>query len=71
MEPTNEDRADWAEDALEYYSERVGDTAEEQPTAVVDLLGDLMHFCNRRGFNFSTLLATAEMHYDAETEEEA
>lgn len=77
-EGMNEDRADWAEDALNTFANEHGETLEPGATAaeiaemttqnLADLLADLAHFCDRHNVSFSQCLNTAEMHYDAETD---
>jgi hypothetical protein len=79
-EYTNDDRAEWARSAanaftLETYGGRRFEDLhpEDQYTAVQDLLTDLMHLVDRipAAPPFDTLLASAEMHYEAELAEEA
>lgn len=43
VEPTNTDRAEWAEEALQVFMKRTGSDID---TAVGDLLADLMHWCD-------------------------
>ncbi|MDE2101017.1 MAG: hypothetical protein KGL39_27470 [Patescibacteria group bacterium] len=35
----------------------------------MDLLGDMMHLCDRTGFSFESILERAREHYAAETQE--
>ncbi len=42
-------------------------TGTDWDDAVCDLLGDLMHFCDRAGFGFVHELERARMHYESET----
>ena len=65
--PTNENRANWAENAINNYCQETGD--DDTETGMTDLLADMMHLCDRDGFDFSTSLARAEMHYLEEKEE--
>ena len=64
-ERTNADRANDAETALAAHAELVGN--DEQPTAIVDLLTDLMHLCDEQSLNFDNLLGTARNHHSHET----
>jgi hypothetical protein len=66
----NDDRAEWADRAIESFRVATGTDREE---ALSDLLCDLMHLCDRDSHlgNFDTQLERARMHYDAETGGEA
>lgn len=48
--PDNEDRADWAADAVAYFAEAHGDNGET--TNLRDLLADLAHLCARLDLDF-------------------
>ena len=67
-EPTNDDRANWAKDALKNFTDSVG--GDEPQTDLGDLLRDLMHLAKRDGLNFETALGIATMHFEAEVQEE-
>jgi hypothetical protein len=58
---TNDDRATMAEHALAMVEDGQG-----QELAVVDLLVNLMHLCDRDGLEFSECLGAAEDHYVTE-----
>lgn len=63
----NDDRAEWAEEALSAFQATTGTDDE---TAIGDLLCDLMHLCDRRGAqygSFQDALDAARSHYAAET----
>lgn len=60
----NEDRAEWAEQALATFMKRTGTDRED---ALCDLLADLMHWADRNGGDFDSQLDRARMHYEAET----
>jgi hypothetical protein len=64
LEPTNQDRAEWAEVALRAFQEATG---ADECDALGDLLADLMHWCDGSGYAFNHALKCARMHYDAET----
>jgi hypothetical protein len=63
-ENMNDDRAAWAGAALREFQRQTGTDDEN---AVNDLLGDLMHWCDRKGVDFDDELTHARWHYDAET----
>jgi len=75
--PTNEDRAAWAELALDEFCLAVfgrdfADTAKTEgaDVPVGDLLCNMMHLCQRQGVDFQAMITRAEMHFEAEVEEE-
>lgn len=74
MNATNTDRAEWAKSALDVFAGETGLDADVEAdgyyTAVKDLLGDLMHFCNQNEIDFDAALAGAETHFTAELAEE-
>jgi hypothetical protein len=63
-EGRNGDRAEWAAAAIRHFQCHTGTDWED---AVADLLCDLIHFCDREGFDFAHELDRARMHYEAET----
>jgi hypothetical protein len=63
-ENMNHKRAAWAEAALREFQRATG---AEDENALGDLLCDLMHLADRRGWNFDAGLERAQMHYEAET----
>lgn len=71
-EPNNDDRAQWAEEALRAFCIATGvDTTE---TAVGDLIADLGHWCDRHTYcdekgrlNLAQLIENGRSHYEAET----
>ncbi len=67
-EGQNDDRAAWAQTALEAFQKT---TRTDAGDAVSDLLGDLMHWCDRNGSDFEAELARARSHYAEETHEHA
>lgn len=77
-EPDNSDRAHWAENALavftvETYCGRRPHNLERDDleTAVGDLIADLLHYANRKGFDSAEILRSATFHFEAELTEEA
>lgn len=78
-EPTNADRAEWAEIGLRAFTDRVfhgeADRDLSDPDAFEQALGDflcnLMHLADRQGVNFEQVLERGRCHYSAEVREEA
>jgi hypothetical protein len=64
-ENMNGDRAEWAAAALRHFQCCTGTDYDD---SVTDLLGDLMHWCDRNGVDFGDELARARRHYHAETD---
>ena len=67
MEPNNEDRAFWAQEALHFFQQLTG---TDDGDALADLLADLMHLADRSPVKFADALRRATFHYEAEVEEE-
>ena len=65
-ENMNDGRAEWAAAALRHFQCTTG---SEYDDGLSDLLGDLMHWCDRSGIDFDAELSRARMHYEAETTE--
>jgi hypothetical protein len=63
-EEMNDARASWAAAALHCFQRKTG---SEDDTALIDLLCDLMHWCDRNDGDFEQALQLARMHYEAET----
>ena len=68
IDPTNDDRADWAEKALKAFQAETGAEDEE---AIADLVCDLLHLAARRGEDVQTVIFRAQSNYEAEVEEKA
>jgi hypothetical protein len=64
-DPTNDDRAAWAEEAIQAFERATGTDRED---SVSDLLCNLMHFCNLNGLDFLAELNRGAGHYQAEVE---
>jgi hypothetical protein len=60
----NGKRAKWAKAALSIFQLLTG---TDDDTALMDLLCDLMHWCDRHAVTFNDELDRARAHYDAET----
>lgn len=61
LKRANDARADQAFKVLRDYDE-----SGNYDTALIDLLGDLQHLAERRGWDFADLLGTATLHFHAE-----
>lgn len=61
--PTNRDRAARLDEILPLYP-------EDQHTNVIDLLADLLHWCEMNGVDFEDTLRISRMHFAAERNEE-
>ena len=77
-EPTNTDRAAWAQEALAVFTARTfsGDHPDtmdrgDLQSAIGDLITDLLHFAEQHGFDTDELLRRAVMHFECELHEEA
>lgn len=60
----NDDRSAWAGAALAIFMQVTG---TEEENALGDLLADLMHWADRKGYAFEAALDCARWHYEAET----
>jgi hypothetical protein len=72
-EPTNQDRARWAKDALtvftcQTFSGDYPDTMDRDDleSAIADLICDLMHFAAEHRFEPEGIIETARGHYAVE-----
>jgi hypothetical protein len=63
-EEQNDDRAEWAETALEAF---MAVCKTDESDAVADLLANLRHYCDRNDLDFDAELSRANMNYEAET----
>jgi hypothetical protein len=66
-EEMNQERAGWAQAALETFCGRTGTDPSD---AVSDLIADLMHWCDRTGSDWNSELARGMTHYNEETTEQ-
>lgn len=70
--PNNDDRAEWADEALGVFCARTGLDLEVEPDdAVSDLICNVGHFCDRSGLNFVSLVSRALSVWEVEKREEA
>jgi hypothetical protein len=63
-ERMNDKRSAWAATALAAF---IDETGTDEEDAVCDLTADLMHWCDRHGYDFAAELARGQAHYEAET----
>lgn len=63
-EGMNDDRAQWADAAIRAFTKETGTDYED---SLGDLLGDLLHWCDRNNFDFEIALDRARYHYEVET----
>lgn len=70
-EEMNDDRAEWAAQAVDTFARATGMfDNEDNQTILADLLCDIRHWCDRNDASFAGALQTAEMHYEAETQDD-
>lgn len=71
MSVTNGDRAEWAMLACEEFAQATGQrTQDELHSIIVDLIADLLHLAEIEGLCSERVITTAQMHFDAERNEE-
>lgn len=63
MSPRNADRINAACFALRSFQWAKGDVPDDDECPVIDLLADLRHCCEHRGFDFDELNGIARSHY--------
>jgi len=68
MTITNNERAQWADEALTNFRRA---TRCDHEDSLGDLLCDLMHWADRNNFDFEAALIRAQGHYEAECAKEA
>lgn len=76
MEPSNLDRAVWAQIALAAFAKETrqdtsGDLEADPGQVIGDLLCDLMHLCRQGGIDFEECLSNGRGHFEFEVEEES
>lgn len=67
IENINEQRSDWAAEAIVAFAETTGSDLED---ALADLIGDLHHFCDRHGMDMSEQIERGRDFYQYETQGE-
>lgn len=72
-EPTNDDRAAWAKDALAVFTQLTfggehPDTmhSDDRPFALTDLIADLLHYARQQGYDVGSVVYRACGHFGAE-----
>lgn len=68
-EHMNDERAEWAGDALKRFTAEHGEEAGGTRQNLVDLLTDLAHYCDRHELDFALCLRMAKTNYSAETDD--
>lgn len=63
-EDMNDNRAAWANIAVRAFQAETGTDDED---ALSDLLADLMHWSDRKNYDFDAALCRGRGHYEAET----
>jgi hypothetical protein len=63
----NEERADWAQVALDAFAEEVNESDEPTEQLIRDLITDLSHLCDRKGLDMDTLYEIGRGMYSEET----
>lgn len=67
----NDDRAEWAGQALEEFARITGMSMEhDKPEVVGDFLADLHHWCDRNGIDFDDRIRNGAYHYAEDTRDE-
>jgi hypothetical protein len=64
--PTNGSRAERAELAITASLQHRGDPPKIDEDAVIDLIADLGHFCDREGLDFTDLVSRGTRHWEVE-----
>ena len=66
----NETRAEWAQVAIDAFTDRVSMDGEGDETILTDLLADLRHWANTKGISYEEADRRSEYHYNCELDEE-
>lgn len=69
-EPTNAERAAWADKAIKAFIEDVGDSEDDENNAA-DLIADIFHWLNQRKLSVSDAVDRARNHFEYEVYVEA
>lgn len=68
---TNQGRAERAYDFLDRYAEVLGDQFHHDPEGhIAGFLADVMHLCQSEDIDFGGRLRMAEIHFNAELDED-
>lgn len=56
-ESTNEERAQWADNAIQLFARETGldGAGEEDETKLKDLLADIRHWCDQKGLDYEQI----------------
>jgi len=68
--PTNQERAEYAGNAITEYLSSKGDAWNEpaRPEEITDLICDLIHHAHRLGFDTERIYGLALVHFQIETQ---
>lgn len=72
----NNDRAEMAQTAISAFADAYygkmpdGQPSEEDETILGDLIADIRHYCDAKGFNFNDIVAGSYQTYLEEVEED-
>lgn len=66
--PSIDDRIDRINQAVDLYSELIGD--EDERSLTIDILTDIMHMAHDQGWKLKDLLTVAEVNFNEEQAEE-
>jgi hypothetical protein len=68
--PTNRERADWANIALDVFADETGMQDEDREIQLSDMICNLMHFCDVEQSHWELCVAQAQDHYREEVRDE-
>jgi hypothetical protein len=74
MSIDNDDRAEFASDAVIAYKDSKGTDeyeGEEEQTVLGDMLADLQHWADQYGVDFQQAIENGQTHYEAEILEDS
>lgn len=76
--PSNYERASWALSSLNTFTRMTMSSSADQalkvegaPVVIGDLLADILHLCDQRGYDFEACLESGRSHFSEEKREEA
>lgn len=70
-EVTNNERAEWAEEAVETFRHTTHMVDDEVETVVKDLIANMFHMAKRKGFNLDEVIEDARSCFEEEDLEES
>jgi hypothetical protein len=63
---TNKERANAGEAAIDAFRAHVRESDPDKTANVVDLVSDLLHWCDRKKLDAEAVLRMARMHWESE-----